>query len=239
MKSLVVVLGASGFLGTAVSRYFRGLSNGGRVLTLDLAGAEHEVDLADGLSLGPLLEKYFEEEVYGELVIINCAGSTVFTDTLDRSPSEIAGVAMSQLGISIFAMNALAEVCAQRRIRGVGVLISSLFAAHAPRFEIYENLERRSSEIYGATKAGIEQLTRYYAKLLGPEGVRVNCVSPGGILDETVHTREFQRKYSSATALGRMVSVEEVVAAISFLVSEQSSGITGAVIPVDCGYGLS
>jgi len=94
---------------------------------------------------------------------------------------------------------------------------------------------------YGPTKVALGSLTTLTAGELGEYGVRVNSVAPGFTL-----TPAFREKISSgkrdisvlesAAALGRMVEMDEVASVVSFLLSDESSAITGASIPVDAGW---
>jgi len=75
----------------------------------------------------------------------------------------------------------------------------------------------------------------------GRSGVRVNAVSPGYTLTPALQSAidKGQRDVSllnENSALGRMVSTEEVARAVCFLASEDASAITGANLPVDCGW---
>jgi len=94
---------------------------------------------------------------------------------------------------------------------------------------------------YAPAKAGVISLTATLAAEWGRFGVRVNCVSPGFTetpalakgLELGVLNRE---DLESASALGRLVQVGEVAAAIRWLLSDKASGITGANLPVDAGF---
>ena len=87
---------------------------------------------------------------------------------------------------------------------------------------------------YGASKAGVVSLTRYYARLWGPYGVRVNALSPGGVRAD--QDPEFVRKYCERVPLGRMAEPEDLVGALLFLASEASSYVTGHELRVDGGF---
>lgn len=90
------------------------------------------------------------------------------------------------------------------------------------------------SPIYFYEKGGMLQFTRWAASLLGPHGVRVNCISPGGLFAD--QPEAFVRQYSERTQLGRMANDTDLKGAIVFLASGASAYITGANIPVDGGY---
>jgi NAD(P)-dependent dehydrogenase (short-subunit alcohol dehydrogenase family) len=92
---------------------------------------------------------------------------------------------------------------------------------------------------YGASKAGVIQLTRTIAREWADRGVRVNVVCPSYVetdLTEAMLAVEHLRKeVLEATPLGRLATIEEIVTPVLFLASEEASYITGAVILVDGG----
>lgn len=96
---------------------------------------------------------------------------------------------------------------------------------------------------YHVVKAGLLQLTRYYAVLLGKRRIRVNCISPAVVLKE--ESRAFYRDnknltdlYESITPLGRMGTPEDIIHLAEFLISEKASFLTGQNIVVDGGLTL-
>ena len=99
---------------------------------------------------------------------------------------------------------------------------------------------RSSTAAYAMTKAGMEQMARFLAADWGPDGIRVNCVSPWYVrtpLAEKVLQDEAKReKILSVTPLGRVGEPEDIANAVAFLASEQASWITGVNLPVDGGF---
>lgn len=96
---------------------------------------------------------------------------------------------------------------------------------------------------YHVVKSALNQLVRYYAVRLGSKGIRVNSVSPATVLKE--ENTEFYKKndtlitlYNQLIPLGRMGTPEDMYHAIAFLLSHQSSFITGQDIVVDGGLSL-
>lgn len=101
---------------------------------------------------------------------------------------------------------------------------------------------------YGVSKAGINQMTRWLAKELGPSGIRVNAVAPGTIITNmgqheisgSVNPRlqdpeKMMEAIKQQIPLRRIGEVEDVANAVLFLASEASSYITGQTIIVDGG----
>ena len=97
------------------------------------------------------------------------------------------------------------------------VNIGSLYASIAPIPAFYDHIEPPFTKpaAYGASKAAVVNLTRYFARLWGPYGVRVNALSPGGVRGD--QDAEFVRKYSERVPLGRMAEPADLVGPMLFL----------------------
>jgi len=97
--------------------------------------------------------------------------------------------------------------------------------------------------VYGMTKAAVIAMTRTLAYELGSAGIRVNAIAPG--LVETrfasalTGSPDVLQMYTSRCALGRIAKPEEIAGLAVFLASNESRYVTGQVIRVDGGYGLS
>ena len=96
--------------------------------------------------------------------------------------------------------------------------------------------------VMGVAKAALESSVKYLANDCGPDGVRVNAISAGPI--NTLAARgisgftEILDHVAERAPLRRNVTVEEVAGTSLFLASDLSTGITGEVIYVDCGYNV-
>jgi len=110
----------------------------------------------------------------------------------------------------------------------------------------WQGIERKSH--YGVAKAGLRTLTKVVAREVGPHGIRVNCLVPGGIQtdllrnywrriagEQGVTWEEIRDRGARALALRRVATPEEVSAAALFFASDDSSAITGQSLTVDCG----
>jgi NAD(P)-dependent dehydrogenase (short-subunit alcohol dehydrogenase family) len=114
-------------------------------------------------------------------------------------------------------------------IVNVASMLSFFGAPHAPA--------------YGASKAGVAQLTKSLAMAYAVDEIRVNAIAPGWIRTELTaavqEDPESSRRILERTPLGRWGAPDDVTGAIAFLASRQARFITGAMLHVDGGYAAS
>lgn len=120
------------------------------------------------------------------------------------------------------------------RSKGCIVNIASIYGVVGNDFSVYENTNINTAAPYAAIKGGIINLTRYLCSYYGKKGIRVNCVSPGGIFD---HQHEvFVDNYERKVPLGRMGNADDISPAVSFLLSNEAKYISGQNLIVDGGW---
>ena len=123
--------------------------------------------------------------------------------------------------------------------RGVILNIASDLSVISPDQRLYridglaEELQPVKPVSYSVVKHGIIGLTRYLATYWAAKGVRVNALSPGGVLNN--QSEEFVTRLEKLIPLGRMANPDEYKAAVVFLCSEASSYMTGQNIIMDGG----
>jgi enoyl-[acyl-carrier protein] reductase I len=135
--------------------------------------------------------------------------------------------------VSVYSLIAVSRAAAPLMTSGGGIVTMTYYGAEkvVPKYNVM-----------GVAKAALEATVRYLANDLGPRGIRVNAISAGPI--KTLAARgisglsDMLKSHAERAPLGRNVDVNEVGSTGVFLASDASSGITGEVIYVDCGYNI-
>jgi NAD(P)-dependent dehydrogenase (short-subunit alcohol dehydrogenase family) len=118
--------------------------------------------------------------------------------------------------------------------RGSIVNMASVYGIVGPDFTVYDGTNMTMPAAYSAIKGGIINLTRYLASYLGPNNVRVNTISPGGIFDH--QNPSFVENYNKKVPMRRMGLPDDISPSVVFLLSEDAKYITGQNIAVDGGW---
>jgi NAD(P)-dependent dehydrogenase (short-subunit alcohol dehydrogenase family) len=177
-------------------------------------------------------------------VLVNNAG-------VDQPPTSDAkswgfGDIPSAVSDAILAVNASGTLLScqvfgaemARHGRGSVINIGSLYGTMAPDPRLYDHLPMDPPFLkppaYGISKAGVAALSRYLAALWGPSGIRVNTLSPGGVLGG--QDERFMAKFAARVPMGRLADPADLTGPLLFLASGMSSYVTGIELIVDGGY---
>ncbi len=114
--------------------------------------------------------------------------------------------------------------------------IASFYGVQSPHHKMYPGTGIFQPPAYMVSKAGVIALTKYLATYLGESGVRVNCISPGGIFNG--HSGLFLERFGNLNPMGRMAKKEEMVGALLYLASDESSYVNGHNLIVDGGWSV-
>ncbi|MBK7641696.1 MAG: SDR family oxidoreductase [Planctomycetes bacterium] len=227
---VALVTGGSSGIGLALARALVGA--GARVHVLDRAAPPagegfvfHECDLARRDGPARVVEAIVAAEARLDL-LVQCAGITrdkVLWKLSDDDFEEVLAVNLTG------AFRVLRAAVPQMRAQGRGrvVHIASINGMRG----------KFGQTNYSASKAGLIGLTRSAARELGSLGITVNAVAPGLVL--TAMTEKLPQpvleKALAETATGRLGSVEDLVGAVLFLLSDDAAHVTGEVLRVDGG----
>lgn len=116
------------------------------------------------------------------------------------------------------------------------VNISSIYGVIAPKFEIYSDTSMTMPVEYAAIKSGLIHLTKYMAKYFKGMNIRVNAISPGGILNN--QSQEFLDKYNHYGMSKGMLEANDIKGSLLFLLSDMSLYVNGQNLIVDDGWTL-
>lgn len=114
--------------------------------------------------------------------------------------------------------------------------ISSIYGVIAPKFEVYENTPMTMPVEYAAIKAGLIHLTKYMAKYFKGMNIRVNTLSPGGVLDK--QPEAFLDKYREECLTKGMLDKSDLKGTLVYLLSDMSKCVNGQNLVVDDGFTL-
>lgn len=121
-----------------------------------------------------------------------------------------------------------------RQGRGSIINISSIYGVVSNDPTIYEGTSMVQPPSYNFVKAGMINFTRYLACYYGKQGVRANCISPGGYFDH--QPQPFVDQYCHRVPVGRMLNNDDIQGAVVFLASDASEYVTGLNLMVDGGW---
>jgi NAD(P)-dependent dehydrogenase (short-subunit alcohol dehydrogenase family) len=124
----------------------------------------------------------------------------------------------------------------QKQGYGNIINISSIYGVIAPKFEIYKGTSMTMPVEYAAIKSGLIHLTKYMAKYFKGMNIRVNTISPGGILD--AQPDSFLDLYKAECSVVGMLDKKDINGSLLFLLSDLSKYINGQNIVVDDGFSL-
>jgi NAD(P)-dependent dehydrogenase (short-subunit alcohol dehydrogenase family) len=207
----VVVHGRSEERGAKVVQEIQNAGGNARFIAADLADADDVRRLA--------------AEAGSVDVLINNAGVYKFGATADTDDAFFDEHININLRAPYILVQQLVPGMAERG-HGVVVNLSTVAAA----------IPARTAGIYGASKAGVELLTRVWADEFGRSGVRVNAVQPGPAeTPGTDATPGLAAGFAAYTAMGRVAAPDEIANAITFLASPAASYVNGAILQVTGG----
>lgn len=116
------------------------------------------------------------------------------------------------------------------------VNISSIYGIMPPRFEVYDGTNMTMPVEYAAIKSALIHLTKYLAQYLKGTGIRVNSLTPGGVLNE--QPERFIKNYRKFCAEKGMLEPKDLNGALLYLLSDQSLYMTGQNMVIDDGFSL-
>ncbi|PKY03901.1 short-chain dehydrogenase [Aspergillus campestris IBT 28561] len=195
----------------------------------------HQCDVTDEIAVQSAVRQIQQQAVAQRRPIrglVNCAGTQIAGEALSLPGGDFRRVVDVNLTGSFFVARCVADVLRETGQSGSLVLVGSI-AGHAANRGIWNSN-------YNASKAAVIQLTRSLALEWGQYNIRVNSLSPGFIRtamtnELLVERPEFHDLWMAGAMLGRLGEVDDLEAAVLFLLGDGARWMTGADLRVDGG----
>lgn len=246
-----LITGGAGHLGRAFAATLR--EQGARVALLDIsAGVTDVAQQLDSQGIVKGFQADLEQEaslraafdaalawggrldiLVNNAAFVGTSGLTGWAVPFEQQESASFRRALEVNLTSVFTLCQLAAPHLRKGGRGSIISIASIYGIVGPDNRLYEGTPMGNPAAYGASKAGVLQLTRHLATALAPD-IRANAITPGGI--ERGQPQPFQDRYKSRTPLGRMATEQDFCGALAYLASDASSYVTGQNLVVDGGW---
>jgi len=235
----ILLTGANGQLGQAFANSLNTDKN--ELYLVDIVSELHNKEILNSKNVSYLsldiTDQLAVDNACNEIgdidILINNAGVGVFSDFLSRTIDELNYVTQINLIAPIYLTKKFLPGMVKRGFGNI-VNVGSVYGVVSSDYRIYGESGRNNSEIYSSTKAGIIQFTKYVAANYGHHGIISNAISPGGVFNNQLES--FVENYINKTPTGRMAKVEDIVAALNFLISEGSNYVNGHNLIVDGGF---
>ena len=200
----------------------------------------YKLDVSNYKQWQQLYKNLKKEKIFAD-TLINNAGYTNHSNkknfsnnVFDIEPNHLKKV----FDVNTFGLIYGCIVFGQQMIKkrkGCIVNIASMYGIQSPRHHIYKNTNIKSPLAYSASKSSVIAITKYLGTLWGSSGVRVNCISPGGIQDKT-HKKLWLKRYGDNNPLRRMAKNKEMMNALIYLICDSSSYTNASNVVVDGGW---
>ena len=225
----ILITGASGLIGKSIHQE---LSKYHELILTDVVDGYISLDVTSEKSV----ENFFKSNKFE--AVIHCAyphldnWGTKFEKV---TYEDFCGNISLQLG---GAFNIIKNSCIKFEKSGGGsvVLLGSVSGSMSPRFDTYEGLPMTTPVAYSCIKSALISLIKYSVKYYANKNIRINAVSPSGIIDN--QNPIFLERYRKYCLNKGMLDAADVVGAIKFLISDDAMYVNGQNLIVDDGFTL-
>ncbi len=238
----VILIGGAGLIGSSILEYLKNISSSDfEVILFEKKKINKNnyifCDISNQTSFRSKLK--YVNKINGKIdAIINCSFPRI--DKKNTNPLKLNFKTFNKnyllhLNSYLNVMSESINYFLKNKIKGSIVSFASIYGSFTPNFNIYNKKILTSLE-YNFIKNNILHANKYYSKLIRGSGIRLNCISPGGVFDG--HNTTFVKKYSKNTNNNSMLDTEDLCSTVEHLLLDGSKKITGQNIIIDDGFTL-
>jgi len=245
---VIVLTGACGLIGRALAP--RLAERGARLVVVDIPAAcpEEMAAALGGEAMGVACDVSSAEQVAKLVAAVQARFARVdvlinnhqykprgFTDTpAECFPEELWDAILDvNLTGTFLTCRDFGRVML-RQGKGSIINVASTYGVVSSTPDLYEENSLGNPIAYSASKGGVIMLTKYLGAYWAERGVRVNCVTPHGVLNG--HEAGFVERFRARSPMRRLMTADEVVGAVLFLASDASSYATGSNVLIEGGW---
>jgi len=239
-NKLIVVYGGSGKIGSYLVENL--LKSGAKIISVSSSEDnfkkvskgvfQYSTDLSEETSIREKIELIVSDHGIPDVVINSAVGRPKSKNELSHIESWKKSLDINVTGSFLLLKNYCELMKAKKS--GSIININSIFGTVAPNPNLYYGTDIFCEPVYCASKGALTGLTKYFSSMFGKFGIRINCISPGGIFNH--QEPKFVMRYSNNVPLERMAKHSDLLGVIILLASDASAYITGSNIVVDGGY---
>ena len=246
----IILFGCTGILGSEFLEFL--YSRGAKLILADLKSQKfkqyekkypaanfYKCDVTKEKDIKKLKSKILKTNKNIDAIIYNVGYTSRFSSLKNKAFPDYINYSLRDWHLSIdtnltgaflvskYLINFLAKK------KGSLIFISSIYGLMAPDKRIYKSQKFKTMAGYSASKAGLQGLSKWLATNFADKKIRVNTIIPGGI--KANQNKKFIKNYSSRVPLKRMGKREDINGILEYLVSDNSSYVTGQEFVVDGG----
>jgi len=193
-----------------------------------------QYDQGDEKSIIALRDEVVDRAGRIDILVNNAVARTMKKGWDDTSEAFDQSMHINATGLFVIS-RAVGEVMISQKSGSI-INIGSMMGMVGTEYHNYDGTQMHGWwPDYFFHKGGMVNFTRFCSSYFGRYNIRVNCISPGGLMAES-HPEAFIQHYSERTQLGRLGDAEDLLGAIIFYASDASLYVTGTNLPLDGGY---
>jgi NAD(P)-dependent dehydrogenase (short-subunit alcohol dehydrogenase family) len=222
-KKKVIIAGSEGLLGKILCE---SLSQEYEIIGLDLKNGNN---FTDQNQIREIL--HFHKDAYG---LVNLFALNPQPNESSNKPEDVSLDSIREyLEVNVVSLYSICIEFSKICCKNASIVnFSSIHGVLSPKHFIYENGYIKHPG-YTISKSAVNGLSKYLATYFGSK-LRVNTVIAGGVKNN--QTKNFIKNYSNMTPLKRMMNKSEISSSVRYLLSEESSYVTGSEVTVDGGW---